>query len=99
MRRIIRALVEHEGCTAETVAHELGLASRTLRYRLTQKNTSYQAIYDETRLELARHYLLHTGLRTGAIGERLDFTDSAAFSNFFKRQVGVTPRSFRKSTP
>ena len=99
VRRIIRALLEHEGCTAETVAHELGLPSRTLRYRLTQRNTSYQAIYDESRLELARHYLLHTELPIGAVGERLHFTDSAAFSNFFKRHVGVTPRSFRNSTP
>ncbi|MBT4521121.1 MAG: helix-turn-helix domain-containing protein [Halieaceae bacterium] len=97
-RRIIRTLLDQEGCTAATVAHELGLPTRTLRYRLKQKNTSYQSIYDETRLELARHYLLHTELPISAIAERLHFTDTAALSNFFKRQVGITPRNFRNKT-
>lgn len=53
VRRIIRMLLDHEGCTANTVAHELGLPARTRRYRLTHKNTSYQIIYDQSRLELA----------------------------------------------
>lgn len=99
VRRIIRALSDQEGCTAEVVAHELGLPARTLRYRLKQKNTSYQSIYNESRLELARHYLLHSELPISAIAERLHFTDTAAFSNFFKRQAGMTPRMFRSRTP
>ncbi len=98
VRRIIRMLLDHEGCTADTVAHELGLPARTLRYRLSQKGTSYQVIYDESRLELARHYLLNSELAISAIAERLHFTDSAAFSNFFKHQTGLTPRGFRNRT-
>ncbi|NCF43682.1 MAG: helix-turn-helix domain-containing protein [Proteobacteria bacterium] len=98
VRRIIRILIDREGCTADTVAHELGLPTRTLRYRLAQKNTSYQVIYDESRLQLARHYLLNSELGISAIAERLHFTDSAAFANFFKRQTGLTPRGFRNRT-
>ena len=95
VRRIIRTMLDHDGCTAEVVAHELGLPVRTLRYRLKQKGTSYQRIYNDARLDLARHYLLHSELPITAIAERLRFTDTAAFSNFFKRQTGIPPRMFR----
>lgn len=95
VRRIIRTMLIHEGCTAEIVAQELGLPTRTLRYRLTQRNTSYQTIYDETRLELARHYLFHSDMSVTAIAARLHFSDTAAFSNFFKRHTNRTPRDFR----
>lgn len=98
VRRIIRTMIIHEGCTAGVVAQELGLPVRTLRYRLAKKNISYQTIYDETRLELARHYLLLSDMTVTAIAERLHFGDSAAFSNFFKRHAKKTPRDFRRQT-
>jgi len=96
VNRVIRLLVNDEGCTASDVAHLVDLPERTLRYRLKKYNTSYQALYDKARLEIAQNYLIKSELAVNAIAERLHFTDTASFSSFFKRQTGQSPRNFVK---
>jgi len=94
--RIIRQLVNSEDCTMGKVAGALGIKPRTLQYRLKQNQTSYQALYDSARLDLARHYLKKSNLSITAVSERLNFSDCAAFSRFFKERVGHTPRDYAK---
>lgn len=76
---------------------------RTLQHRLKQNNSSYQAQYNTVRLDLARYYLGTSELSISAVAERLRFTDSAAFSNFFREQTGYCPRGYlqqvRKISP
>jgi len=92
--RIIRTLINDQGVTAGEVAKTLNIPVRTLQYRLKKHNTSYQALYDKAREELAKHYLTKSELSVGAISERLHFTDTAAMSKFFKKQVGHSPREY-----
>jgi AraC-like DNA-binding protein len=94
--RIIRLLVNDQGCTANEVANILNLPQRTLRYRLKQNNTGYQTLYDTARQDIAKNYLINSDLSISAIAERLHFTDTAAFSNFFKRGAGMSPRVYAK---
>lgn len=96
VNRIIRLLVNDEGCTASDVARLLDLPERTLRYRLKKRNTSYQALYDKARLEFAQNYLINSELAVNAIAERLHFTNTSSFSSFFKRQTGQSSRNFVK---
>ncbi len=93
--RIIRLLINDQGCTVTDVAQALNLPVRTLQYRLKQNQISYQKLYDSVRFDLAKHYLSQSELSIGSIAERLHFTDAAAFSHFFKRRQGATPRQFR----
>jgi AraC-like DNA-binding protein len=72
------------------------LPQRTLRYRLKQNNTGYQTLYDTARQDIAKNYLINSDLSISAIAERLHFTDTAAFSNFFKRGAGMSPRVYAK---
>ena len=95
--RIIRLLVNDQGCTASELASVLNLPERTLRYRLKEDGTSYQALYDSARLDIAKNYLVNSGLPISAIAERLHFNDTACFSNFFKRHTGDSPRNFAKA--
>jgi len=92
-------LLNGDGCTVQKVADELGIKLRTFQYRLSQANNSYQDIYDEIRLDLAKEYLCGSGLTVTDISERLNFTDPTTFSRFFKRRAGVSPAAFRKSIP
>jgi len=92
--RIITLLINEQGSSAGEVADALGIPVRTLQYRLKRQGTSYQGLYDTARLELAKHYLVKSELSVGAISERLHFMDTAAFSNFFKRHEGCSPKSF-----
>lgn len=94
VERIIRTLINNQGVTANDVALALNIPLRTLQYRLKKKSTSYQALYDNAREELAKHYLCQSELSVSAVAERLRFTDSAAFSNFFKRRVGCSPSEY-----
>ncbi len=80
----------------EWVAAKLQTSERTLRRGLSEENTSYQAILDEVRLELAREYLLETALPLHEIAALLGFSEPGNFTHTFKRWVGVTPNIFRK---
>lgn len=92
--RIIRMLINDDGVSATDVATALDIPVRTLQYRLKKHNTSYQALYDHAREELAKHYLSKSSLSISAIAERLHFNDTAALSNFFKGRVGHSPREY-----
>ena len=72
----------------------LNVKPRTLQYRLKYNQSSYQALYDAARLDLARHYLKKSDLSIAAVSERLHFKDCAAFSRFFKARMGHTPRAY-----
>lgn len=103
-RQFIRAvhqavikLLNSDGCTVQKVADELDMKLRTFQYRLSQSNLSYQTIYDDIRLDLAKEYLCGSGLSVTDISERLNFTDPTTFSRFFKRRAGVSPAAFKKS--
>lgn len=101
--QVIRLLLNNGPCSAQSVAEVLGMKLRTLQHRLKQNNSSYQAQYNTVRLDLARYYLGTSELSISAVVERLRFTDSAAFSNFFREQTGYCPREYlqqvRKISP
>jgi len=99
VNQAVMKLLNSDDCTVQKVADELAMKLRTLQHRLSQANNSYQSIYDDIRLDLAKEYLCGSGLTVTDISERLNFTDPTAFSRFFKRRVGVSPAAFRKSIP
>ena len=46
----------------------------------------------------ARVLLNTTDLMTYQIAERLNFPNAPAFSHFFKRETGMTPKKYREET-
>lgn len=92
--RAIRVLINNGRCSASGVAEMLNMNLRTLQHQLKQQGASYQSLYDTVRLDLARYYLGTSELSISAIAERLAFTDSAAFSNFFKSRAGLSPSEY-----
>jgi len=49
------------------------------------------------RLEAAKELLRNTDIRTTEIAERVGYPDINYFSFFFKKNVGISPREYRKS--
>jgi AraC-like DNA-binding protein len=94
--RTIRVLIDEGGCSVEKIAVILGVSPRTLQLRLKEEGTSYQTLYDQARLEIAIQYLENSNLPITAIAERLQFSHTGAFSRFFKRHMGMTPRELLK---
>ena len=76
-------------------ATALSLSERTLRRRLSESGTGYQALLDEVRQALAAE-MLDTGvLSVEDVAQRLGYAEASSFIHAFKRWYGETPRQFR----
>ncbi len=81
---------------AATAAAHLHLGERTLRRRLAEEGTTFQAILDEVRCHVATDYLLSTHLSTQEIAELLGFSEATNFRRAFLRWTHRSPTSFRR---
>jgi AraC-like DNA-binding protein len=82
--------------TLEEMAAEFGTTATTLRRRLERESTSYQAIKDDLRSDVAIDFLCNSSLSVDEIGARIGFQDASAFHRAFKRWNGVQPGEYRR---
>ncbi|MBN9435156.1 MAG: AraC family transcriptional regulator [Bosea sp.] len=90
-----RALVAEEPLMAH-VADEIGISARTLRRRLDEEGTTFEALRDEVRRAVARELLELTDLPLGEIATILGFASPGVFSEAFRRAAGTTPSLWRR---
>ncbi len=81
--------------TFAEVADRLHTSESSLRRRLLDEETSFQALKDEVRCELAMNYLSEPDARLGDIAERLGFTEQSSFGRSFRQWTGMTPKAWR----
>jgi AraC-like DNA-binding protein len=79
----------------DTVARKLSVSKRTLQRRIEAEGTSYQQILDDTRTQLAYHYLENTALTIGEIAFLLGYTEPNSFYRAFRVWTGSTPDAAR----
>jgi AraC-like DNA-binding protein len=79
----------------ESVSERLNITSRTLRNRLGRQGTSFQALLDDTRSQLAISYLQSSQMHVDEIANLLGFSDRSNFRRAFKKWTGQLPRDFR----
>lgn len=84
--------------SAEEVAGRLQITSRTLRNRLRDAGTSFQALLDDVRMQLAIDYLESSSMRVDEVAELLGFNDRSNFRRAFKGWTGSSPSEFRRQT-
>jgi AraC-like DNA-binding protein len=77
------------------IATVLGISERTLQRRLTAEGTSFQLLLDDTRRELARHYLGQKTVSLADIAYLLGFSDQSSFFRASRRWFGRSPRDYR----
>ena len=82
---------------AEDVALALRISRSTLQRRLREEGTSYQAVLDATRYDMAIRYLTKTALRADEIANVLAYRDANSFSRSFRRWTGQAPVAFREA--
>ena len=78
------------------VASMLYMSESSLRRRLQAENTSYQAIKDEVRCEVAIDKLLNEDARVADLAEFLGFTEASSFVRSFKSWTGYTPKCYKE---
>ena len=81
--------------SAENVARRLGVSARSLRRRLGDEGTSFQALLESTRSELAQRHLRDPQLTVSEIAFLVGFSELSPFQRAFRRWTGMSPRDFR----
>jgi AraC-like DNA-binding protein len=82
--------------TLERAAESLQMAPRTLQSKLAQSGTTFDALLQETRKELAVGYLRESDLSLTDIAILLGFSELSAFSRATQRWFGVPPSTYRQ---
>jgi AraC-like DNA-binding protein len=85
-----------DGAPSSKVAKKLAMSVRTLQRRLSHEGTTYSAVLDSLREELARRYLADSDVAISEVAFLLGFSEQSSFHRAFKRWTGVAPGEWRK---
>jgi AraC-like DNA-binding protein len=94
-RRVIEALPSGPPALP-AVARSLGQSPRSLRRHLADEGTSFQALVERTRNELAVRYLSDSKLTVSEIAFLVGFSELSPFLRAFRRWTGLTPGEYRQ---
>jgi AraC-like DNA-binding protein len=95
IRYLIRQALVTGDCSIERVAGYLSITKRTLQRRLKSQGTSYKALLEEVRFNIASRYLLDSAASLTTLADMLGYSELSAFSNAFKARTGLSPRQWR----
>ena len=79
------------------VAGALALGGRTMQRKLAEEGTSFAALLDDTRKELASRYVQDGAMSLSEAAYLLGFSDQANFSRAFRRWYHCAPSVYRKA--
>jgi AraC-like DNA-binding protein len=78
------------------LARQLRMSARTLQRRLQAEGTSFVALLDDVRRELALRYVDDRSLSLSEVAFLLGFADQTTFHRAFVRWTGTAPGAFRR---
>jgi AraC-like DNA-binding protein len=78
------------------VAATLGMSAATLRRRLEEEGTTFSALVDHVRRDLAEQYLRDPSKGVDEVAALVGFRHVPTFHRAFRRWTGVTPSEHRK---
>ncbi len=79
----------------DMISNALGMSGRTMRRRLNKMGTSFSALIDKVRCQLAINLIQNQNLSNEALAEELGYSDAANFYNAFKKWTGNPPGYYR----
>jgi len=79
----------------EILADDLHMSRRTLQRRLAEENTTYAALLDATRRDLALRYVEDPAKSVTEITFLLGYSQHSVFTRAFRRWTGKSPSSYR----
>ncbi|PYJ83865.1 MAG: AraC family transcriptional regulator [Verrucomicrobia bacterium] len=81
--------------TLQNVAKDLHLSVRTLQRRLTDAGITFQQLVEETRRDLAHHYLKQSAVELNETAYLLGYEDANSFFRAFHVWEGTSPGEWR----
>lgn len=95
VRDLLRAALP-DSLTIDQAAHRVHLSPRTLHRRLRDEGSSFRAIKDAIRRDIALARLTKTRRPIADIAHELGYADTSAFYRAFTAWTGVSPERFRR---
>jgi AraC-like DNA-binding protein len=95
VRRLVANRIGRDGIGIVDIGAQLHMSEATLRRRLDEEGTTYKAIVDELRRDLAAQYVAEPRVAIGEIAFLLGFSTQSAFGRAFRRWNGVSPLEHR----
>ncbi len=83
--------------SAERIAEQLHLSTRTLRRRLDEEGLSFRELLADVRRALALRYIQDENLSLTEISYLLGFSEPSSFTRAFRGWTGHTPTAARRS--
>ena len=71
------------------------MSARTLQRRLTDAGITFQQLVEDTRRELAHHYLKHSAFELNETAYLLGYEDANSFFRAFQLWEGTPPGEWR----
>lgn len=95
VRSVLQSALMTGDASADSVAALFSMHSRTLHRHLAGYGTSFRALVDDTRFDIARQMLADSSLEARRIADMLGYADASAFTRAFRRWSGTTPAHWR----
>jgi AraC-like DNA-binding protein len=95
VRQAVEVLLGTGTCSHREVARALYMHPRTLQRRVREEGTTFEAIKDEARRDLAQRYLSQPDLPMTQITALLGYSEQSAFGRSCRRWFDMTPREVR----
>lgn len=95
VQRLLHVTLPNRRCTAPFIAQQLGLSRRTLDRRLATEGTSFYALLNGVRRDIACGQIVGSRRTMAQIADLLGFASPAAFSIWFSSEFGMPPGRWR----
>lgn len=96
-QQVLIRLLQDGRSNVEDLARQMNRSPRTLQRHLQAENSSFQRLLDDTRRQLAEHYLRDTTIPLGEVAALLGFSEQSALSRAFRQWYGTPPLAWRRS--
>lgn len=97
VRQAIYLMLPMGRATSECVAQGLGLSVRTMQRELDRTDTSFTALLNEVRHELALRYMDNPRYNLARISVLLGYSTPGSFTRWFAAQFGASPAAWRNA--
>ncbi|MEM8499737.1 MAG: AraC family transcriptional regulator ligand-binding domain-containing protein [Pseudomonadota bacterium] len=93
---LITTSLGYRSMSSEAVADRLHVSVRQLHRRLSQQNTSFRQIKEDTVLRVAKEALANSDMSVTEIAMKLNYSETSAFDRMFKKMERISPLQYRK---
>lgn len=96
VRQLVLQLLPTGAVTLNRIAGQFALHPKTLQRRLADEGTTFGALVEQCRRELAEHYLRDTDLGLTQVARELGYAEQSVLTRSFQRWYGRGPAAMRR---